>query len=291
MSWRNLLPSTDAWNGRLYGRFRLIVGAYLCVHFLHLAPWAAEVFSSRGVLPDAHLSPLVSLFPNVLAFADSPAFVTAFIAAAGCAGLLFALGAADRACGLYMFYVLACLYGRNPLIANPSLPYVGWLLLAHAALPSLPVGVGLWRPESPGWAFSRPLQTAAWFLLAAGYSFSGYTKLVSPSWLDGTAVARVLESPLARPGFLREALLALPAALLRPMSYGALALELLFLPLALIPRVRPLLWSALLGMHLSLMALIDFADLSFGMVIFHLFVADPGWFTKTGGSPSGGRGK
>ena len=133
---------------------------------------------------------------------------------------------------------------------------------------------------SHGWQFSRPLQTAAWFLLAAGYSFSGYTKLVSPSWLDGTALMRVLESPLARPGFLRDAVLALPVPLLRWMGYGALALELLFLPLALVPRLRPWLWSAMLGMHLGLIALIDFADLSFGMMVFHLFVADPAWLKR-----------
>lgn len=49
---------------------------------------------------------------------------------------------------------------------------------------------------------------------------------MSPSWLDGTAIVRVLESPLARPGFLRDAALGLPAPLLRSMSYAALALEL-----------------------------------------------------------------
>ncbi len=278
MSWTDLLPSTASWSGRLYGRFRLILGAYLFVHFASLAPWAPELFSSRGVLPDPHLSPLIGLFPNLLAVADGPLVTTALVAAAAGAAALLAIGAADRACAVFMFYVLACLYGRNPLIANPSLPYIGWLLLAHAALQPLPMGVGLWRPEPvTGWRLSRPLQTAAWLLLAAGYSFSGYMKLDSPSWLDGTAVVRVLDSPLARPGFLRETLLALPAPVLGGLSYGALALELFFLPLALVPRLRPWLWGALLGMHLSLMALIDFADLSFGMIVFHLFVADPEW--------------
>jgi hypothetical protein len=74
--------------------------------------------------------------------------------------------------------------------------------------------------------------------------------------------------------------LALPAPLLHLMSYGALALELLFLPLALIPRLRPWLWSAMLGMHVFLIALIAFADLSFGMIAFHLFVADPAWLAR-----------
>ena len=283
MNWQRLLPCTVGWNGRQYGRLRLVAGLYLAVHFTHLIPWAPELFSSAGVLPEARHSPLLRLFPNVLALADGPALVTVLVAAGAAAALLFAVGAADRLCALFLFYLLACLYGRNPLIANPSLPYVGWLLLAHITMPPLPLGAGLWRPAPEAWTFPRPLQVAAWFLLAAGYSFSGYTKLVSPSWLDGTAVARVLESPLARPGFIREALLALPPALMRPLTYGALALELLFLPLALVPALRPWLWSAMLAMHLSLIALIDFADLSFGMVLFHLFVADPTWLQKLRG--------
>jgi hypothetical protein len=277
MTWGAVLPSSDSWSSQLYGRFRLLAGLYLFVHFAYLVPWSAEVFSSAGVLPDARLSPLARLFPNVLAFQDGPGFVTVFVGLAALASLAFAVGMADRACAVALFYALACLYGRNPLIANPSLPYMGWMLLAHAFLPPLRMGVGLWREQAEPWTFPRGIFIAAWILLAAGYSFSGYTKLVSPSWLDGTALARVLESPLARPGFLREALLALPTPALRLLSYAALGLELFFLPLAVIPRLRPWLWIALVGMHVGLMALIDFADLSFGMLLFHLFVAEPRW--------------
>ncbi len=281
MSVARLLPTTDAWSGTLYGRFRAVVGGYLLIHFAQLLPWAAEVFSSRGVLPDAKLSPFIHLFPNVLAIFDGPAFVAALVAAAAVVAGLFAVGVGDRVGALFMFYVLACLYGRNPLIANPSLPYVGWLLLAHACLAPLPPGTGLWRPEPPGgWRFSRGVHAAAWLLLAAGYTFSGYTKLVSPSWLDGTAITRVLHSPLARPGSTQALLLALPPPLLHGLSYGALALELLFLPLALVPRLRPWVWAAMFAMQLSLIGLIDFADLTVGMMIFHLFVADPAWASR-----------
>lgn len=274
------LPSTEAYDGRLYARFRLLFGIYLFWHFAALVPWATETFSSAGVLPDAAASPLARLFPNVLAVFDPPWFVTGLVTVAAVSAIPFALGVADRAFGLFMFYALACLFGRNPLIANPSLPYVGWLLLAHSTLPPLGMGAGLFRSAPAGWRFSPNLQGAAWLLLAAGYSYSGYTKLVSPSWLDGTALTRVLESPLARPGFVRETLLSLPSPLLSALCYGALALELLFLPLALIAPLRPYLWAAVLGMHLSLIGLIDFADLSFGMVLFHLFVADPDWWRR-----------
>jgi hypothetical protein len=116
--------------------------------------------------------------------------------------------------------------------------------------------------------------------MALGYTYSGYAKLVSPSWLDGTAVARVLDNPLARPGLVRTVLLALPDAALRSCTWAVLALELAFAPLALIRRLRPWLWSLMLAMHLGLILVIDFADLSLGMVMLHVFTCDPGWIRR-----------
>jgi hypothetical protein len=278
---RAWLPDGSGWTGPAYGRLRLLVGAYLAVHFVALVPWGGEVFSSEGMLPDGTASPLLRLFPNILAVADGPAVVTTLLVTATAVSVLFAVGIADRAGALCLAYVLACLYGRNPLIANPSLPYVGWLLLAHACAPALPAGAGLWRRQATPWEFPPAIHAAAWFALAAGYSFSGYTKLVSPSWLDGTAVSRVLASPLARPGALRELLLGAPPLVHQTLTWAALGLELFFLPLALFPRVRPWLWGAMLGMHVGLMAVVDFADLSVAMVLFHLFVADPRWARRS----------
>ena len=205
MTWRPAPLDVRPGPGGQYSRFRLVVGVYLSVHFAHLAPWAAEVFSSAGACcPRRRLSPLRPLFPNVLAIADGPSFVTAFVAAAAWLASCSPWAAADRLCAICMFYVLACLYGRNPLIANPS---PALRRLAAAGPRYLAAGCRMargrsWRPDpGGGWQILAATASAAWFLLAAGYSFSGYTKLVSPSWLDGTALAHVLDNPLARPGF------------------------------------------------------------------------------------------
>lgn len=95
--------------------------------------------------------------------------------------------------------------------------------------------------------------------------------------MDGTAVAHVLENPLARPGALREAILDLPGGVLRLGTWATLTLELLFAPLALARRLRPWIWMLALGLHVGLIVLIDFADLSMGMVMLHLFTFDPAW--------------
>lgn len=271
---------TSTHSGGQYSLVRAIFGAYLALHFAALLPHGAELFSARGVLPEAGLSPFARLFPNVLVLSDAPATVTAMLVAGTLAALALALGWRDRVAALLLYYLLTCLFGRNPLIANPSLPYVGWMLIAHACLPGAPFGSWAARgridPDG-GWHFPRGIFVAVWIVMAVGYTYSGATKLASPSWMDGSALARVLENPLARPGLARELLLGLPAPLLAAATYAALALELLFAPLALFRRVRPWLWGAMLGMHLGLIALIDFADLSFGMVCLHLFTFDPAW--------------
>ncbi len=271
---------TNGWTGGQYSLFRASFGVYLLAHFGLLLPWSSEVFSSRGMLPEASASPLYPLFPNLLFVLDAPAAVVMLLVAGLVLSALFALGMRDRLAALGLWYVWACLFTRNPLIQNPGLPYIGWLLLAHACLPSAPFGsyAARGRPDPRGgWQLPAPIFAAAWIVMAVGYSYSGLTKLGSPSWLDGSALAYVLQNPLARPGPLRDLVLALPAPLLVAATWSALALELSFAPLALVRVLRPWLWTAMLGMHVSLALLVDFADLSLGMLMLQLFTFDPAW--------------
>lgn len=240
---------------------RRLLGAYLAWHFTQLLPFAAELFSSAGMLPDAWTSPLMRAFPNVLGVSDGPVFVVALVATGALAGLALALGRAPRVAAAVAFFVLACLFGRNPLIRNPSLPYVGLLLLAVVS--------------SRGAHVSREVRRVLWILLAVGYAYSGLTKLAAPSWSDGTALAAILVNPLAYPH--ASALLAIPSFLLAALTYATLSLELAFPLLALHRRTRPWAWLAMTGLHLGLLVLIDFADLTIGMLLAHAFVYDDAW--------------
>mgnify|MGYP003631368400 FL=1 len=269
-----------AWTGGQYSLFRGLLGAYLCVHFLVLIPWGAEVFSSAGVLPDGALSPLFGIFPNLFHVADTPAFVSGALIVAVGLSIALAIGWRDRVAAVLLWWIWASLFGRNPLISNPSLPYVGLLLLLHAGTPRSPFGAWSMRGRldpGGGWHLPRDLHRVAWILMSVGYTYSGIAKWSSPSWRDGTALERVLNNPLARPNVLREWLLQTPDSLLRCATWGALGFEVLFVVFAAISRLRPWAWAAMLGMHVGLVFLIDFADLSFGMILLHLFTFDPGW--------------
>lgn len=264
----------EAWSANLYRVLRILLGTYLAIHFVHLLPWSAEVFSSRGMMSDARSSPLFGLIPNVLALSDSPAAVAALVGAGAACGILLAIGRSDKLVAMLALYVLACLHARNPLIANPGLPYVGWLLLAHLAIPRVPRGDTHAACE---WRMPQPIVVAAWIVLALSYSYSGYTKLLSPSWVSGDTIHYVLENPLARDHFVRELFLAMPQSILRALTWIVMYVELLFAPLALIPRLRAALWTTMLCVQVGFLVLLNFADLTTPMLLFHFFTFDPGW--------------
>lgn len=265
------------WDARRYAFFRIALGLTLLVHFAQLLPYAGELFGREGMLPDASASPIAHAFPNVLAWLDAPGFVWAFVLTGALLCLPLVLGWKDRWAAVGVWFVWACLFGRNPLIANPSLPYVGLLLLVHACVAP--------RPDDRAWRLPRAFHRAVWIVMAVGYTYSGLTKLAAPSWIDGGAVAHVLSNPLARPTALRTWLLSLPGWTLALVTWATLALEVLYAPLALSRAARPWIWAAMLGMHLSLLVLIDFADLTLGMILLHAFTFEPAWLEGFGAAP------
>jgi predicted DCC family thiol-disulfide oxidoreductase YuxK len=270
----------NLWTGGQYSVFRVLFGAYLVVHFLHLLPWAPEIFSNAGVIVKASDSPLINLFPNILALYDAPWFISMLVVSAALASLALLAGWHDKGAAIWIWYVLACLFGRDPLIANPSLPYVGWMLLAHLFIPKAPYGSWTARGRvdpGGGWSMPKGIFLAAWIVLALSYSYSGYTKLLSPSWVDGHTISYVLQNPLARDYFLRDFFLGLPPIYLQLLTWAVMWIELLFAPLVLLRALRPLLWGAMLFVQFGFAFLLNFADLTLAMLLFHFLTFDPAW--------------
>jgi predicted DCC family thiol-disulfide oxidoreductase YuxK len=275
--------SNDSWSGGQYSLYRAALGAFVCVHFLSLLPYAAEVFASGGAIAVGSLSPLMGILPNPLALYDGAPAVIALIGSGALCGVLLAIGWFDRVAGVLAALVLAWLYQRNPLIANPSLPLLGWLLILHAFVPPRPYGsVAAMRAggADPRWELPKHLYVAAWVILALAYTHSGYTKLFSPAWTDGQTIRLVLENPLARDHWLRDIALATPPIVLETLTWAVLFIELLFAPLALLRKLRPGLWLAMLLAQLGFLCFLNFADLTFPMLLAHLITFDPRWVQR-----------
>jgi predicted DCC family thiol-disulfide oxidoreductase YuxK len=261
-----------------FALFRVVFGVWLAWHFAELAPWAAELFSAEGTLPDPALNPINGLLPNPLAWIGAPWFSVAWCVLGTALGLLLAAGWKRAWVAVALWFVSAALFNRNVLISNPSIPYVGMLLLLSALVPD--GEPWRWRGKRVAprdWAMPAGVFFAAWFLMATGYTFSGVVKLQSPSWVNGTAFAHLLDNPLARPGWCRDVALGLPDWVHAVMTWGALAAELSFLPLCLTRKGRAWAWWGMVGMHAGLLLVVDFADLTLGMLMLHAFTFDPDW--------------
>src|SRR5688572_18049304 len=89
------LDMRHGWTERRYACFRVVFGAYLVVHFAQLVPFAVEMFSRDGVLP-ATASPLLTVFPNVLALSDDPRVVVALVLVGLIGAACLSIGWRDR---------------------------------------------------------------------------------------------------------------------------------------------------------------------------------------------------
>lgn len=270
-----ILQRVKAVSGFQFAAFRIVFGTYLLLHFVALLPYGRELFSAAGALADPRLNFTAGLVPNPLARWGAPSVVTAWLLGSAALSLLYTLGTFRRGSAVLLWFSWACLFNRNNLISNPSIPYVGLLLLLTALVPrGEPVRLGA---RARTWSFPALVFWTAWVLMAVGYTFSGVVKLDSPSWVDGSAMLHLVNNPLARPGVLRDLFVAAPGWVHAAFTWGTLATEVLFLPLSLHRRTRPFAWSAMLLRHLGILTMVDFADFSFGMVMLHLFTFDPDW--------------
>ncbi len=270
----------NSYGAKQFGIFRIILGVYLTVHFLMLIPFAADTFSNQGQLPQANLNLTYGFFPNILNTLDSPVQVEIFLGVLTMLSLAFTLGLNRRLMALLLWYGWAALFNRNNLISNPGIPFVGFLLLLTVFVPATEAFSLRERRENEEFKISPVLYYGAWLLMATGYMVSGLDKLNSPSWLNGDAIPLVLDLPLARDWFLRDLVAGLPTPVLRAHTWGVLALEIGFPLLALWRRTRFLAWLLMTGMHCGILLMVDFADLTLGMLMIHVFVFDARWLGR-----------
>ncbi|MBW1844234.1 MAG: DUF393 domain-containing protein [Deltaproteobacteria bacterium] len=245
----------NGWTGGQYSVFRFTLGSYLLIHFACLVSSAPEI-------------------------STHPTGIVALLLAGVGLSALFALGIRDRFAVLALLSLGIGLFAMNPPISNTSMPFIALILFAHTFVPTRPYGSWDARGRidpGAGWRLPTAIHTAAWIALAIGYAYSGFTKLGDPAWIDGSALLTTLSDPLAAQTLLGELALLLPPPLLALATWSVLALEISFAPLAILRKVRPWLWLALLGVQFSLMALGHFADNGAGMLMLHFLAFDPAW--------------
>ncbi|MBT8343570.1 MAG: DUF393 domain-containing protein [Sulfurovum sp.] len=256
--------------------FRVIFGLYLLIHFIYLIPVSGEIWSSSGLISDVKLNLTYGVFPNILYLFDSTFAVTLFVSIMALLSFFVMIGFFRRTSSLLLWYGWACLFHQNNLILNPGLPMVGWLLLA---LTLIPQGEG-WGVEKINKRWSMPpiLFWGAWVIAGISYTISGLDKAMAPSWIDGSAITHLLYNPLARDYFVRDFLLSTPEIFRQTLTWSALVLEIGFGLLVIFSKTRLYAWFMIMTMHLGILLIVDFPDLTLGVIMIHLFTFDSNWF-------------
>lgn len=252
-----------------YKLLRFILGIYLAIHFIFVLNDSSELFSNNGMIKTTYYLPGKNL-PLLLLYNDNSYVVHLFIISLIISSLLLSFGIFQKIISLWLFYGWINLFNRNPFISNPSIGYIGWLLLLHAII-KLPCG--------SDWKYPKLLYYGYWLIVALSYTISGIHKLSSPSWINGTAIYHILNGLLSRNNFITNIILAYPL-LSTLMTWSALFIETSFLFFGLFSKFRPLYWIVVLFMHVGILLTHNFTDLTIGMIISHLYLFDNRWISQ-----------
>ncbi|AYV81227.1 MAG: desaturase [Harvfovirus sp.] len=213
--------------------------------------------------------PTFGKLPIILFDYDDPLDVQLLIMSCIVASLLLMFNRYRQVAAVWLLYGWVCLFNRNPFISNPSLAYVGWILLTYIVIP---------KSEDK---FPNILYHGLWTITALSYTVSGLHKLQCPSWKDGSALNHVLTSLLVRNNFIVSTLLSLPSIFLQMMTWTSLFAEISFLFLGLFKKLRKFYWLFFLFFHLGILATVNFSDLTFGMLVSHSYLFDARLFKTT----------
>jgi len=263
--------------------FRIVFGILLFNWFWQLFPNLEAFFTDGGILSRHELS---LAYPDRLSLLDLSGewSSVAILWALSCAvALLLTLGWRTRVMSLLAFVLVSSFSWRDPLILDGSDLVVRLVPLWLGFTPagdrwSLDARRRGDRPLSRGWAFPiRILELQiAWIYLATGLE-----KLAGVDWLAGTAAyyALQLEHTFARPW---AHAIAVDPTLSRFISWYTLAVELSFLPLAMLPFRRTRLGAALgaAAMQIGILALMNVGNFPLVMLASCVLFVPPEWIHR-----------
>jgi hypothetical protein len=269
--------------------FRILFGLLLFNWFWQLFPNLTAFFTDAGILPR---SDLASSYPDRLSLLSLSGewWVVAAIWAVSCVvALSLTAGWHTRLASLLSFVLVSSFSWRDPLILDGSdfvfrvVPL--WLAFTPAGDRwSLDARRRATAPSRRAWAFPiRILELQiAWIYLATGLE-----KLGGTDWIAGTAAyyALQLEHTFARPW---AHTIAIDPTLSHLISWYTLAIELSFLPLAMLPfsLTRAVAAAGAAAMQVGILALMNVGNFPLIMLVACVLFVPPGLIDRL--VPGGG---
>ena len=256
-----------------FSLWRVLFSLYLIFSFVLILPYAESMYGQTGVIPDPRINWTYGFFPNLLSIWNQP-IILSWIAIL----LSVALGTGyfRRSTSFVLWYLMAAFYNRNNLTEDPSLAYIGWLLLA---LVLISPGESFKKSsDQTNWYFPSNLYWGAWILLGASNLYSGIAKLFSPSWSTGEALQLIFQLPISYQwsfGLSEKLSFIFPF-----MTWAVICIQMISPLLFVFSRTRFLGWGLSIFIHISILLSLQIAQISLAMILFHLFLFDLSWVKR-----------
>lgn len=265
---------------RKFHVIRVLLGFYFLYNLFMVLPYAGEMYGRNGLMSDPALNWNYGYFPNLLNHYDSTYQVQLFISAMIASSIFLLLGLQWRFFSLLLWYGWTGLFNRNFITENPHISYLGWLLVILIFIPSTIDGPEESPTRERGLKTLSLLRESSWLVAGMSYSFSGWSKLLSPSWLEGNALKLFMKIPFFLDLPFYRQFKEMPDLVLKLVTWSVLILEMVSILPFFFKKWRPLWWMGMLFMHLSLLVLWNLSAITVGMLIFHCLLFESRWFKK-----------
>lgn len=250
---------------------RVLLGGYLLFLFCSFVPYATELFSNQGVVPNTFAEIIVSPFiPFSIYEISSPLVVQIGLGALIVLAGLFMLGWQQRTSSLLLWLGWVWLSYLNPFSSDPAQAYIGLLLLVFIITPS--------GTQNQSNQMSSILYWGCWVILGLSFSISGYEKFTDQMWTDGLAVYNFCTEYAHVEGFITDACASFPA-IPKFITLVSLYSQLLALPLILIPYARTVWWYITFISFAGALFVIDALPVLLGILLFLCFVMEQKQFS------------
>lgn len=244
--------------------FKLALAGYLAMTYLFLI-WERDILLppyNTQFIYIPHILPVSWILGSTLADVGIILFLLLGVAFA----LSFALYKRHWPWALLSWFVWTQVMAIHPIYFLPQDGFVGWFLLASLLVPS---GLGQKIP--------RPIWLLAWYVTGVSYFASAATKLQSASWLEGETLSLLYNSALARTHGLMPVLRNIPDIVNKLLTWGALGMEFLLLPLSLFEKGRQVAWALLLSFHVFVFCTVDITSVTLAFFVFLIFLWGEDW--------------
>ncbi len=263
---------------KTFSALRMLLGIWMLLHFLFILPEVKELYSLEGIKVaggELYLAAPLKIIRSALGIQ-----FLCVLAILSSLGLIFKVK--RRLCTFILFIVWIFFFHQNVLTYTPLHPFMGWILLAISMIKDTEVRFP-WNKVTSDFNYSTILFSGFWIICACAYTSSGIQKyLFSPLWAEGKAIEVILNYPAVRFDWLSQIYSNLPNLLKISINHYTLFFEGFFLLALLHKKLRYFFWLGILGMHLGILLMLDFTELTLGMLIIHGFLIEDGWFKQIG---------